>query len=836
MPSVTNNASKNAGPSPRTTAGDTSRPLSGLSVLDLAGGIAAGHCTKLLADAGARVTKIEPTTGDPLRTWSSLGRTQGETTTPDGADSALFRYLNTLKRSIVADPSDPQQRQRLEKMFDVVDVVILDGDDPFGGLHPTSIAESHPSLIVVSISNFGLSGPWAGRPATEFTLQAWSGSMAKRGEPDREPLQAGGLTGYWYAGSHAAVAILAAIRHRRNTGSGELIDISVLEGLIIGYSTYKTLWASLGHSDAADARGLEIPSIEPAADGWVGFCTVLGRMWHDFCNLVGHPEWAEDPTLDRWAGRAARTDELRSAIAQWLKGQKVDDVVETATLLRIASAPVGNGATIPEFEHFREREVFVDNPTGFIQPRPPYRLSDTPPLELSPAPVAGEDGDLGDGTPGWIHPGSASPKVPRITDGPLPLSGLRVADFTTAMAGAYGAQILGMLGAEVIKVESITHADPARKASVLRMDQDLWWEYCPLFLAANTDKQGITLDLARPEGLAAARSLIEHSDVVIENFTPRVMDNFGLDWESVKEINPEAVMVRLPAFGLDGVWRDRPGFAQTQEQVCGMAWVTGYRDGQPMLPRGLCDWLSATQAIFALLIALEQREMTGQGLLVEASMAENGLSVAAEAIVEYSAYGRLLDRQGNWGPEACPQGAYQCAGDDRWIALSVRNDDEWMDLRTALGDPVELRDARFDTTAGRIANREFLDEILSRAFLDEDPATVVDKLWANLPVAIVRGAWELALDPHLRERGFFQSVDHPVAGSHDTYLGLPYPPLSGMKAWSRSGTPLMGEHNHQILTGLLGMDEQTYSRLVEQQVIGSRPIGALAEPQPGSDR
>src|SRR5439155_26342530 len=230
--------------------------------------------------------------------------------------------------------------------------------------------------------------------------------------------------------------------------------------------------------------------------------------------------------------------------------------------------------------------------------------------------------------------------------------------------------MLAALGADVVKVESVQRPDGMRYTTTApRAEQ--WWEWCPVFHGANAGKRSITLALDQPDGLTLAKRLIAGADAVIENFSPRVMENFGLDWDAVHACNARAVMVRMPAFGLDGPWRDRTGFAQTMECIAGMAWVTGFPDGPPVLVRGACEPLAGVHAAFATVLALSERDRRGEGMLVEAAMVEAAVNVAAEQVIEYDNTGTLRTRTGNRSPLAAPQGVYRCEGNDRWVALSV---------------------------------------------------------------------------------------------------------------------------------------------------------------------
>ncbi len=269
-----------------------------------------------------------------------------------------------------------------------------------------------------------------------------------------------------------------------------------------------------------------------------------------------------------------------------------------------------------------------------------------------------------------------------------PLAGLRVVDFTAFWAGPSATHSLAAFGAEVIKIESIQRPDGIRYSGGMRKDVDDWWEYGWVFHAMNTNKRSVTLDLQTDAGLGLIKTLIAQADVVIENFSPRVMDQFGLGADVLLELNPRLVMVRMPAFGLTGPWRDRVGFAPTMEQIAGLAWVTGMPDGLPVAPRGACDPFAGTHAAFALMAALEFTDRTGRGQLVEVPMIESVLNVTAVQPMEFELFGSILERRGNKGHHpGVTQDIYRCAGDDSWIAMAVRTDSERDALATLMGSP-----------------------------------------------------------------------------------------------------------------------------------------------------
>ncbi len=785
--------------------------LRDVRVLDLSSEIAGPYCTKLLADAGADVVKVEPPSGDPLRHWSASG---ADTSAGDGA---LFRYLNSSKRSIVGE-LDSDEVRRL-----VAGADILVESLPPGTVEAHHLHEVNPALVVVSISPFGRGGPWTEHPATEFTLQAWCGSTASRGKPDRPPLAAGGRVGEWVAGSYAAAGGLGALWGARRTGRGEHVDVSILDCMAVTMNTYAYVFASfLNWKRAPGApRTIELPSIEPTADGYVGFCTITAQQFRDFLVLIERPDLVEDRGLAVVNERVRRMEEFLGIVHSWTTRRTTDEIIEAATLLRIPVAPIGNGETVLSMEHFVERGTFVRSADGtFVQPRTPYRISDSPAPERTPAPRLGAD----QGLVSWDA--RVSEAAGRAgDDGGRPLEGVRVVDFTAFWAGPAGTHMLAALGADVIKIESVQRPDGMRFTSTAPPSVDQWWEWCPVFHGANTGKRSVTLDLTRPEGVELAKRLIAQADAVMENFSPRVMEGFGLDWPAVREANPNVVMVRMPAFGLDGPWRDRTGFAQTMEQISGMAWVTGWSDGPPLIPRGACDPLAGMHAVVALLVALEEARATGRGRLVEMTMVEAALCVAAEQVVEYTAHGALLHRQGNRSPVIAPQGLYPCRGEEQWLALSVADDEQWKALCSALGNPAWAQAPGLERASGRRAAHDRIDEELIRHFADLDlEGTVDDLLSRGVPAAAVVAPPDLVANPQLTARGLLEQLDHPVVGRHG-FPGLPFRFVGSQVAWLGRPAPTLGQHNEEVLGAVLGLGEQELDRLRSDGVIGNRPVG-----------
>ena len=763
--------------------------LDGVRILDLTTGIAGPYCSKLLADAGADVVKVEPGDADPLRAWGS---------------GALFEFLNASKRSVTAD----------DGLAEEADIILSNAADDVGRLRGANSA-----AVVVTITPFGRSGPWVERPWTEFTLQAACGSIGQRGLPECPPLAAGGRIGEWVAGTYAALAALAALREARRSGLGEDVDVAILDCMVVSMITYPSVFASfMGWPPLyGTGRTVEVPSIEPTSDGYFVVTTNSAQQFQDFLVMIERADLMEDPELAQVAKRFARREEFLAAVHHHTQSRTTAQLLEEAALLRIPAAPVLDAAGVLAFEHFRDRRVFVPSPSGrFVQPRVPYRVSGRAPRPFSSAPAPGEH----DGTVDWPDRGSP----PRPTEERrLPLSGIRVVDCTAWWAGPSATNVLAALGADVVKVESVERPDQMRFSGTRRPPAENWWEWGPIFHAVNTGKRGVTVDLGAQDGIDVFRRLLRWADVFVENYTPRVMDQFGLTWDSVHELNPELIMVRMPAFGLEGPWRDRTGFAQTMESVSGMAWRTGREDGPPTLVRGACDPIAGMHTVLATLLALIDRDHSGRGSHVESVMVEAALNVAAEQVMEYSAAGLVMGRQGNRGPTAAPQGVYRCSGDDSWVAIAVETDSQWSALVRVMGEPEWATSDDFASAAGRRHHHDAIDRHLEAWTAARSAEEAADLLSSSgVPGEQVIAARDIASNAQLQFRGLFEAEDHPVTGAHPIPM-LPFRFLH-VPRWLVRPSPTLGQHNDEVLAEL-GMDADETDLLRKNGVIGDRLAG-----------
>ncbi|HEX4557661.1 MAG TPA: CoA transferase [Mycobacterium sp.] len=783
-------------------------PFAGLQVLELSSGIAPAYCGKLFADAGADVVKIETVDGDPMRRWRAQ---------PNTTEGTLFGYLAAGKRSVVGDSASAE----VTALFATAALVISDLGAGWSLAGITAAVSG--SAVVVAITPFGTTGPYvdSGLQANDFVLQALCGSIGGRGWPGSQPMQAGGRIGEWFAGTFAAVAAAASVRHARRTGAGETIDLSTLEAMVIAMGALGAVSASvLGDDQHLRTRSHELPSIVPTSDGLVGFCTITAQQFQDFLVLIERPDLLDDEDLASMAGRLRRRDEFLTMVHDWAATKTTDEILDLATGFRIPVAPIATPQTILTIDHFVDRGVFVESEDGAVAPRAPYRSTAIPIRRPAKAPALGAD----NGRVPW-RPTGEQPRAPAEASGALPLTGVRVADFTAFWAGPMATQVLAALGADVIKVEGVRRPDGMRFAGGRPPGWDQWWEWGPVFLCSNTNKRGVSLELSTPQGRQAALDLIAQSDLVIENFSPRVMANFDLEWDVVHAANPRATMVRMPAFGLDGPWRDRVGFAQTMEQASGMAWMTGPADGPPVIPRGVCDPLAGLHAAFAAIAGLEIRDTTGTGVHVESTMVEAALNVAAEAVLEYSLNGTELRRNGNRGPGASPQGVFRCAGDDDWVALAVLRDDTWPGIARLIGRLELVTDTTLRDEAGRRRRADEIDKLIGDWTAQRSATDAVAMLREHgIAAARVTPAAEVLDDEQLAARSFWEVVHHRVAGKFKT-IGLPFTFASRPRRWIRNPAPVYGEHTSEVLTELLAKSVDEIVDLEEVGAISQRPAG-----------
>ena len=422
----------------------------------------------------------------------------------------------------------------------------------------------------------------------------------------------------------------------------------------------------------------------------------------------------------------------------------------------------------------------------------------------------------------------------------LPLEGIRILDMTVVWAGTYCATLLADMGAEVIRLESIKRLPPITRGYMPYPPKDVIeglpafvaampgrepgrrpWNRYPLFNAHGRNKLGMTVDLTQPSGMGIFERLVSVSDAFVENNVTETMDKLGISYEMMREINPRIVMLRMPAYGNTGAYRNYRSLGVHMEGVVGHTITRGYEDMDQSSSTNVyvADAAGGAQGAFAMLAALHFRKRTGKGQLIELAQTENMMAYTGQFFMDYAMNGRDSGTIGNRHTSAI-QGCYPCAGDDRWVNITLFDDDDWAAFREAIGSPAWADDERFATHAGRYEHQRALDAHIAEWTRGQDHYEAMHMLQAAGvaagPVMDQRDAFN---DPHLQERDIFEEVYHEdVDGSH-LYVGAPYK-MSDMPIRIRSGPVRLGVDNEYVYKQVLGVSDEEYSELERQGHIG----------------
>ena len=404
-----------------------------------------------------------------------------------------------------------------------------------------------------------------------------------------------------------------------------------------------------------------------------------------------------------------------------------------------------------------------------------------------------------------------------MNSSPLPLQGIRVADFGQVIAAPVTAQMLGWLGAEVILVE--TESRFTTRVWPPFGDGEFGINNSGGFNLVNNNKLSCSLDLRHPEAVELARGIISVSDVLVENYATGVMDNLGLGYEEVRKLRPDIVYMSLAAFGRSGAFKDLTGFHSVINLFSGLSEVTGYPGSHPRIMGGLIpDAFAGCYGVLAVLQALYHRSHTGEGQFVEVSMTEALSGMIPEAVMQYSLSGHGQERSGNRDGRNAPHNVFRCLGEEKWVAISVQTDEQFKALSLSSGNPGWAEDPRFVTTDARLQNQDELEALLQQWTASFEVEEVVATLQAaEVPAAPVSDSAEVLADPHLLERGFVVPLEHPVAGTRPVTT-LPWA-ADGQRVKQLRPAPTFGQHNQWVLKELLQLPDDDYERLVSSGAI-----------------
>ena len=414
-----------------------------------------------------------------------------------------------------------------------------------------------------------------------------------------------------------------------------------------------------------------------------------------------------------------------------------------------------------------------------------------------------------------------------------PLHGLRVLEMGQLIAIPSAMKMLADMGAQVIRMESIHRLESYRNASLYENNSEgAFWNRGANFYEQNRNKLGLTLDLSKPEGLSILKELIKVSDIFAENFTPRVMKSFGIEYEDLVKIKPDLIMVSSTGYGFDGPWANFGATGPATESASGMAIMTGYHNDMPIMPEiPYIDYTAAEHTVFAIMSALIHRMSTGEGQFIDISQTETASATVPEALLDFIVNGRVEPRHGNDDPVMAPHGCFRCKGQDKWITIAVQNDHEWKTLCEILNiEEAQAKSKDYSSTLDRWTNRNELHKLIDNHTKDWDNHKLTHLLQSNgVAAGSVMESPDLLFDKHLQDRGFYEVVEHhPSTGMPPLpYASRPWK-FSETPAVTPKAAPIMGENNEFILKELLGKTDEEFDELVVTQIIGNEPTQGTA--------
>jgi len=824
--------------------------LTGVRVIDLTRGVAGPYASQLLADQGADVMKLEPPGGDPSRHFGPFPHD-----TPHPERSGLFLHLNRNKRSVVVDPASDDGAALIRTLTAEAHIVLEDyapGSAARWGWGWQTLHVANPAMVMTSITPFGQTGPYRDYRGSELTLQAIGGPLYTNGHQDREPLKLAGHYAHYHAGIVAALATLIALRRAEATGEGDWIDVAVHEcqaGCRDRQSMHLTIAAYTGLAvrrlSAAEFRmGTGVRSCR---DGYVNIMGAANRLPR-LLRLIGRADLLEHPQLMAPPGTVPDdlVAEVEGAYAAWLKNMTKRDAVAAAQAAGLLAGAVYTVADVMQDPHFQARHVWdtIDHPaTGPLQyPGRPFILTRSPRRPPQRAPLLNEHANDITAT---LTP-SPHRSIQTHQDAPLelPLAGLRIAEITVVWAGPHVTQLLAEWGAEVIRVEPANKPQPytrgmenvptraqanalaARGVPTRLVANDPGldpWNRNASFNAGARHKRSMTCDIMTPEGHEALLRLLAHCDVLVENNVPETMDKANIRWEELHALNPRLIMLRMPAFALDGPYRNYRAFGLHVEALIGHTHLRGYPGESPaILSESLAsDGIAGVQGAVAVMMALRHRERTGEGQLIEMPLTEGFLPTLGEFIMEYTMNGRDTPTQGNRHRWHAPHNVYPCSGDDNWIAIDVGTEAEFAALCQVLGAMHLLDDARFHSAQARLEHVEALDQALATLTRGHDKEHLFHTLQAvGVCAAPVRNALEVLADPQLNAREFFVALSTADEQLLYRYPGLMFR-MTRTPNTLRSGPVRLGEHNREIYCDLLGYPQEQLAALEHKGLVGT---------------
>ncbi len=783
-----------------------------LRVLELGDGVSAAYAAKLLGDHGAVVVKVEPPEGDPIRRRGPF---------PDDIEdlekSGTFLALNVNKRGVCLDIAAPEERRELDKLMGWADILVHNEPRLRAlelGIDPATLEQGYPQLVTLSITPFGIFGPYRDYQGTELIV-ANAGGWANfcpgtHREPEFPPLKVFGHQCAMMAGTAGAMAAFATAREARRSGVGDTIDLSeqdyVASALEAGIPVYSYRGAVLKRFHE---RGLIPWGIFQAKDKPIFLVCVEQDQWERLVQFMGNPDWAALDVFADVPGRAENQDLVHQFVQDFIGEWNAWDLYQEAQKQRICFAPVTSYRELAANEHLRARGFFttVDQPgIGAVAHLASPVLSRT-----GRSAIRRRSPQLGEHNAEVL--GRVSPRTQAQPATPsLPLHGVRVVDLTWVWAGTYCAMNLAHLGADVIHIESAKRPDLYRRTttSVAGDPPDL--NRSGMFNQWNQGKRGVAVDLRSEQGIEIVKDFVRVSDVVAQNFATGVMERLGLGYDVLRGINPGIILASISGYGQSGPYRDYIGYGPAASALTGISDTTGYVGGGPEeVGVSMPDPNAGITAALAIVSALERRDETGVGDHLDVSLFEASAAYGVEAWMQYALNGTQPERIGNRDAHMAPHGCFPCRGEDDWVAIACASGDEWRTL-AALIDPTLVDDKRFESLSARKANEDALEEAVASWTRTRDRWQITALLQsAGIAAFPTFTCKDIVEDPHLNARGYIERLPHPETGSR-AHAGIPWR-LTRRPNGVRFAAPCLGADTEDVLRDILGYDDDKIAAL-----------------------
>ncbi len=781
-----------------------SMPLQGLRVVDLTDD-SGRFATRLLTEMGADVVRVtaQGSPGHPMTDPRAARR-----------GGVLDWWYDGGKRRRLLDLDSPAGRDQYRALAAAADLIVettKPGRLEAIGIDHHQLRGGNPQLCQVSITPFGRTGPWRDWVSSDLVSQALAGTLSVTGLPDR-PLNMWGRQAFNYVGFMAVQCALAAVLAARADGHGRHVDVSIHETVSGSIEHPLMQWLFddvLPLAKLAERQGalhwLRAYDLAETRSGYIMITpTPDSALLIDWLIEDGVEEaraWQNMEVTEA----VEHIDDIMNAVRRWVRRYDAGELWWQAQSRHVAFGGVLDVpavAAIPQFEHRRFFAAAEADGASVGQPARIVRFSEAP--TPSPRPPAADDTALDEIVAQWrrdTSPGEdarreePSERAPKPTS--RPLQGLRVADFTWVLAGPFATRMLGDLGADVIRIQN-----EERSTLVNRPDY-------PYYFVWNRSKRSATLNMKHPKALATVRKLLEHCDVLIENYSAGVLDAWGLDWETVHGWNPRLVYVTMSGCGHDGPWRHVISYAPTVHAVCGITHLTNFADRGDVGPGySLNDHLAGFAAAATTLAALVARGRSGHGQKIDMAQLEVGSYTIGPALIDHLANARDAGPRGNADglQDHVPNEVYRCS--DGFVAVSVTNREQWQSLVELLGNSA-LADPAWRDEAVRAEHRQEIDAAVAAWVAERDAENAMIQLQdAGVPAGKVQHIGQLIeSDPQHRARGFWKPVTHDVYGERltDTFPALwdgQRPPVE------RLAPAYLGEHNFEVYGELAGMSEQ----------------------------